>query len=232
MRSRRRIVSLAAALAAALLAGAAGAQQKPAAEPKSGAAAKAPASKKAASAAAAAPSGAAAYAQKYAATCAACHGANGRSEMPGTPSLAGQHAFYAITQLFLFREGRRPNEAMTAVAKTMTDDDMRGFADFIGTLPPVPPPAPATPPDAARMARGQALASQHKCFFCHGADLGGGQQVPRIAGQREEYLRQTLQEFKSGKRPGYTQAMFDAVSQTSVEDLDVLAYFAARFSPK
>jgi len=57
--------------------------------------------------------------------CAACHGANGRSDMPGTPVLAGQHSFYAATQLFLFREGRRSNEAMTAVAKTMSDADLR-----------------------------------------------------------------------------------------------------------
>ena len=54
--------------------------------------------------------------------------------MPGTPALAGQHGFYAITQLFLFREGRRSNEAMTAVAKTMKDDDLRGFAAVIDTL--------------------------------------------------------------------------------------------------
>ena len=87
------------------------------------------------------------YAQRFAALCAACHGANGRSDMPGTPVLAGQPSFYAITQLFLFREGRRSNEAMTAVAKTMTDDDLRGFSDFIGTLPPVPAPAAG---DAAR----------------------------------------------------------------------------------
>ena len=94
------------------------------------------------------------YAQRFATLCAACHGANGRSDMPGTPVLAGQHSFYAITQLFLFREGRRGNEAMTAVAKTMNDADLRGFADFIGTLPPVPAPPPATPPDAARMKKG------------------------------------------------------------------------------
>ena len=92
--------------------------------------------------------------QRFATVCAACHGANGRSDMPGTPVLAGQHSFYAITQLFLFREGRRSNEAMTAVAKTMKDDDLRGFSEFIGTLPPVPAPAPATPPDAARMSKG------------------------------------------------------------------------------
>lgn len=173
---------------------------------------------------------AAPYAQRFAQVCAACHGANGRNDaMAETPALAGQHSFYAITQLFLFREGRRDNPAMTAVAKGMKDDDMRGFADFIATLPPVPPAAPATANDAARMTRGQALAQEHKCVFCHGADLSGGQQVPRIAQQREDYLQMTLREFKSGKRPGYTMAMSAAVSQISVEDLDTLAYYVSRF---
>jgi cytochrome c553 len=171
------------------------------------------------------------YAERFAGLCAACHGANGRANEPLTPVLAGQPSLYAITQLFLFREGRRPNEAMTAVAKTLTDADLRGFSEYIGTLPAVPAPAPAAPPDAARMAKGQALAEQHKCFFCHGPALAGGQQVPRIAGQHEDYLRDTLRAFHSGKRPGYTQAMVAAVSHVPVEDLDTLAYFAARFVP-
>jgi cytochrome c553 len=169
------------------------------------------------------------YKQRFASLCAACHGANGRSDMPGTPALAGQHSFYAITQLFLFREGRRGNEAMTAVARTMNDKDLRGFSDYIGTLPPVPAPPPATPPDAARMTRGQALAQEHRCVMCHGADLSGGQQVARIAQQREDYLQMTLHEFKSGKRPGYTQAMGEAVSRIPDEDLDTIAYYVARF---
>ena len=143
--------------------------------------------------------------------------------------LAGQHSFYAITQLFLFREGRRNNEAMTAVAKTMKDADLRGFSDFIGTCRRCRRRRRRTPPDAARMSRGQALAQQHKCVFCHGADLRGGQQVPRIAGQREDYLRESLRGFKSGNRPGYTMAMSEAVSQVSAEELDMLAYYVARF---
>ena len=170
----------------------------------------------------------AAYAPRFASLCAACHGPNGRSDMAGTPVLAGQHGFYAITQLFLFREGRRSNEAMTAVAKTLSDDDLRGFAAVIDALPAVPPPAPAVAPDPARMSKGSDLARQHKCAFCHGDDLSGGQQVPRIGGQREEYLRESLRGFKSGQRPGYTQAMGAAVSQVTVEELDTLAYYAAR----
>jgi len=180
----------------------------------------------AASKVAAAKAAAADYAQRFATVCAACHGADGRSAMPGTPALAGQHSYYAITQLFLFREGRRDNAAMTAIAKDFSDADLRGFSDHIGTLPPQPaPPSPA--PDAAKMKQGLSLAQQHKCLFCHGADLAGGQQVPRVGGQREEYVREALQGFRSGKRAGYTQAMTEAVSQIPPADLDVLAYYAA-----
>ena len=193
---------------------------------------KAAAGASSASAAGGGTGGAAAYAERFRTVCAACHGANGRSDMPGTPVLAGQYSLYAITQLFLFREGRRNNEAMIALAKPMTDADLRGYSDFIGTLAPVPAPAPAAPPDAARMSKGLALAQQHKCVFCHGADLAGGQGVPRIGGQKEDYVRMTLHGFKSGERPGYTRAMPEALSQVPAQDLDVLAYYVANYAGK
>ncbi|MBS0447179.1 MAG: c-type cytochrome [Proteobacteria bacterium] len=185
-----------------------------------------------AASAATAPAGAAVYAERFKTVCAACHGADGRSDMAGVPVLAGQPSLYVITQLFLFREGRRNNEAMIAMAKPMKDDDLRGFSDYIGTLPAVPAPPPATPPDASRMSKGQALAQQHKCVYCHGADLAGGQQVPLIGGQKEDYVRAALHGFKSGDRPAYTRAMTEALSQVPVEDLDVLAYYVANFTGK
>jgi len=80
------------------------------------------------------------------AACLACHGVDGASRIPGTPSLGGQPAFFLITQLFLFREGRRDNEAMTAAATPLTNDDLRAFADAIAKLP--PPSPPVTPSDA------------------------------------------------------------------------------------
>jgi cytochrome c553 len=78
------------------------------------------------------------------------------------------------------------------------------------------------------MTRGQTLVQQYKCVLCHGADLSGGQQVPRLAQQREEYLQMTLREFRSGKRPGYTMAMAEALNGVPPEDLDTLAYYIAR----
>jgi cytochrome c553 len=223
MTAWRHLAAAAALLSLALVAGA----------PVWAQAGKAPARASAASAAGtSAAAGSAVYAERFRTVCAACHGANGRSDMPGTPVLAGQHSLYAITQLFLFREGRRNNEAMVALARQMNDADLRGFSDYIGTLPPVPPPAPAAPPDAARMNQGQALAKEHKCVFCHGADLAGGQGVPRIGGQKEDYVLGTLQGFKSGTRPGYTRAMTEALSQVPEKDLPLLAYFVANSTGK
>lgn len=160
------------------------------------------------------------------AACLACHGERGVSSLPLTPSLAGQPSFYAITQLFLFREGRRQNEAMTAVAKGMSDADLRAFSELIAKLP-APPAAGAG--DAARTARGAAVAQRFRCASCHGADYAGGQQVARLAGQREDYLNKALTEFRAGTRVGYTSAMSEALAGIEPDELRDLAHYLANF---
>ncbi len=49
--------------------------------------------------------------------------------MPETPSIGGQPSFFVVAQLFLFREGRRSNAAMTEAAKGITNDDLRAFGE-------------------------------------------------------------------------------------------------------
>jgi cytochrome c553 len=165
------------------------------------------------------------------AVCLACHGPGGVSQQPLTPSLAGQHSFYAITQLFLFREGRRSNEAMTAVAKGMSNADMRAFSELIAKLPP-PPVAATAPLDTAQLAKGAALATSYRCASCHGDDYAGGQQVPRLAGQREDYLAKALSEFQAGTRIGYTGAMSEALAGMAPQDVAVLARYLSTFPHK
>lgn len=200
------------------------------------AAVKPPASKaasKAAPAAAAASKPMVDYGERYATVCAACHGSEGRSELPQVPSLAGQHSFYVVTQLFLFRDGRRNDHpmaaAMTAMAKGMSDGDLRGYSDAIARLPAAAlTAAPSSlPRDAARFERGRQLTTAHRCSSCHGTDLAGGGQVPRLAGQREDYLQIALKGFQSGSRLGYTPAMNEALSGLTPQDLDDLAYYMA-----
>ena len=159
--------------------------------------------------------------------CLACHGEKGQSENQNVPSLGAQTAPYSLIQLYLFRERQRVAEPMNDMTKGLSDDDLRTLSDMIARLP---PPQPAeTAGDAARIAGAQALVQQHRCNFCHAPNLAGQDNVPRIAGQREEYLQATLRGFKSGERPGYTMAMGGAVSQVTPEELDTLAYYAAHF---
>ena len=170
------------------------------------------------------------YGERYAAQCAACHGAQGVSAQALTPSLAGQPSFYAITQLFLFRDGRRDSGPMTAIAKTMSDDDLRGFADVIGKLPPAAPAATSAP-DAQRMARGADLAQRLHCLGCHGSQGEGARQVPRVAGQREDYLLLALRGFRAGTRVGYQPAMTEAMAGITPDQIIDLAHFLAHLPP-
>jgi cytochrome c553 len=160
------------------------------------------------------------------APCLACHGAQGQSEQPEVPSLGAQPAFYVMVQLYMFRERLRIVEVMNATTQGLTDDDLRSMAEVIATLPP-PPPA-ADPGDPARLEQARALIQQHRCNFCHNPDFSGAQQVPRLAGQREDYLVKALREYKNNTRRGYDPAMAEVLYAISDEQLRDLAYFLAR----
>ena len=78
--------------------------------------------------------------------------------------------------------------------------------------------------DAARLSRGRDLV--HK--YCHSANLAGGDNVPRIATQREDFLVKALREYKSNVRPGYDASMADVLQPVTDAEIADLAYFAAR----
>jgi len=159
------------------------------------------------------------------APCLACHGEKGQSATENTPSLGAQQAPYALIQLFMFREKLRVFEPMNEIAKTLSDDDLRTFSDFIAKLP---KPAPAEAGDPSRMARALAIAQQHRCNSCHNPDFSGKDNVPRIAGQREDYLVKTLSEYKNNARHGYDGSMADVMAEVTPEQIADLAYLLAR----
>jgi cytochrome c553 len=161
-------------------------------------------------------------------TCAGCHGVDGRSTLPETPSLAGQPADYLTVQLFLFRENLRPATAMTPFAEGLSDAELQQLSEHFAALEPAPP---ASDPDPQAYARGAALARDHRCGSCHLGDFSGQGQVPRLAGQREDYLAKALREYKSGDRPGYEPAMAEVMAPIPAEEIPDLAHFLAHFDP-
>lgn len=67
--------------------------------------------------------------------CSMCHlgGLKGQNEIP---RVAGQHFDYVVKQLKDFRAGRRTNDAgnMSAVSKTLSDEDIENLAHYLATL--------------------------------------------------------------------------------------------------
>ena len=159
--------------------------------------------------------------------CLACHGADGQSRIPETPSLGGQPSFFVVAQLFLFREGRRDNAAMVASAQGLTNSDLTAFADRVAKLP-LPPPSEEAP-DAARFTRGRRLTLSHPCGVCHNPDFSGREQMPRLANQREDYLLKSMRDYKSGARLGYGGAMSQELAGLNDQDLIDLAHYLSHF---
>ncbi len=159
--------------------------------------------------------------------CTACHGEHGQSQTPEVPSLGGQPAPYLLIQLYLFREKQRTVEVMNQATEKFSDEDLRSVSDSLAKLP--PPASQTETADRERIARGNALISQHRCNSCHGLDLAGRDNVPRLARQREDYLAKAMREFKNNTRHGYDGAMADVMAQVRTEDIADLAYSIARF---
>lgn len=67
-------------------------------------------------------------------SCVACHGANGISNNPIYPSLAGQKEQYLAKQMKAFRDGQRQDPVMTAMAKPLSDADIANLAAYYADL--------------------------------------------------------------------------------------------------
>lgn len=156
--------------------------------------------------------------------CGACHGDDGNAKLENIPSLAGQPAFFILNQLFLMREGVRKIEAMAPIVKDLKDEDLDALSKHYAALAPKPSGEPI---DQALVTRGAALADQKRCVSCHGANLGGQDQIPRIGKQRIDYLTKALREFRDGTRPSGDTIMSGAVAGLSDADLLALAHFSA-----
>jgi cytochrome c553 len=67
-------------------------------------------------------------------SCAVCHGANGISQLPNAPHLAGQPAIYVVEQLKDFRSGKRSHEIMNLIAKPLSDTEISDLAAWFESI--------------------------------------------------------------------------------------------------
>jgi len=157
-----------------------------------------------------------------AAPCAACHGPGGATPIPGAPSLAGQPPLFLVLQMVLLREGLRDVAAMAPVMKGLSDRDLEDLAAYFAAQTPAKAVAEK---DSTLYERGAALAKTMNCGGCHLPDFRGQKQLPRLAGQREDYLFESLKAYRDDRRTGTDTAMNGILYQAAEMDLRALAHY-------
>ena len=157
--------------------------------------------------------------------CVACHGEGGISQIENMPSLAGQPDQFIQWQLVFFRAGTRKNEQMQPIVEQLNNEDIRNLGAYFATLTPAKA-KPDEKPDLS--AKGAQAAAGRRCASCHTDNYAGGKAVPRVAGQREDYLVKALRDYKSGVRSGGGMAAMASVAfSLSEEEIEALAHYLA-----
>lgn len=136
--------------------------------------------------------------------CLACHGVNGNSSTPEWPSLAGQNAAYVAEQLKLFRDGKRVNVLMSAMAMGLSDEDIADIGAYYAAQTPAGLEA-----DPSYWQAGEALyrAGDRKrnipsCKACHGPVGKGnpGSGYPALRAQHSVYTISQLNAYAAEQR--------------------------------
>ena len=170
------------------------------------------------------------------ASCAACHGPDGRGTEDGEiPAIAGQHGSVLLKQLTNFRHDQRWNERMrhfTDDHHLATPQDLTDVAAYVSYLPRFPPTAKGIG-DGNDLGEGASVYFR-KCEQCHGP-LGQGDLLrnrPRLAGQHYAYLLRQLQETAANQRPGMGRAHVDMLEDVSPQQMRGVADYLSRVSPR
>jgi cytochrome c553 len=153
-----------------------------------------------------------------AAACAGCHGEQGVSTNPTAPNLAGQDAQYLAAAIKAYKDGTRDDATMKGLVTSLDGGAVQNLAAFYRAQAPQPPNVrkPLTTTEWAQ-----------RCDRCHG--VNGNSTDPRspaLAGQREDYLKKVLDDYRTDARKSPQMAAMSGV--LTEQDVDKLAAYYAR----
>jgi cytochrome c553 len=168
--------------------------------------------------------------QATAATCMACHTADGTRGQSANPILQGQHPEYLVKQLTEFKSGKRKNAIMQGFAATLSEEDMKNVAAFYASKPALQGVSKNKDTVALgeQIYRGGIMAKQvPACAGCHSPNGAGiPAQYPRLGGQHFDYTESQLITFRSGARANNAQMMSISARLSDTELKAVSDYIA------
>jgi cytochrome c553 len=166
-------------------------------------------------------------------SCTHCHDPVDRGRLYGKiPRLDGQHAPVLIKEIVDYRRGRRWNELMEEASDPheMPPQAIADVAAYASRIPRRASPA-WTRPDAQDPA---GMLYAQRCQACHGVGGVGDatRVIPRIGGQRYEYLIWQFYDIENGHRQNVPRAHRGLLERTSMDDILDIARFLSRSSPQ
>ncbi len=129
-------------------------------------------------------------------TCAGCHGTNGNTQGPATPSIAGISAEYFIDTMTAYKADERPGTIMNRIAKGYSDEEIELMANYFAEQK-FEPLKQDSDHAAARL--GDTL-HERACEKCHEDGGKSAEDSAILAGQPKPYIRWSLADFRDGKR--------------------------------
>lgn len=138
-----------------------------------------------------------ASAHMLASTCEGCHGTNGVSEGPASPSLAGMSSAYIKEAMAQFTNGDTKSTIMGRIAKGYTEEEVEKMGNYFAAQKIA---MASQKVDKKQAKKGKKLHKKY-CEKCHSdqgtvADDDSGQ----LAGQWMPYLKYTMEDFHNGDR--------------------------------
>jgi len=169
------------------------------------------------------------------ASCAACHGPDGNSQIATNPKLAGQNEKYFIAQMRAFKLGKnggRDNAIMQALSQGLSAQQVIDLAMYYASLKIKPGQAQEKYVKLGRTIYqgGLIKLGLPACSACHGPKGLGNAQAgfPAIGGQHAEYILAQLEAYKKGTRGGGLNDMMSGVSKNlTKEQMQAVASYIA-----
>jgi cytochrome c553 len=160
--------------------------------------------------------------------CFVCHGADGESSSPLFPRLAGQHARYIERQLADYKAGRRTSSTMQPMVEDLTPADFRALGVYFEARK--PRAHKVDDPELAHVGRfvflrGNPFSGVAACSTCHGANGGGTETLPRLAGQHAQYTENQLKAFNKRERNNDNAVMHGIANKLSELELKSVAAY-------
>lgn len=155
--------------------------------------------------------------KKAAASCGACHGDQGVSGNPTTPSLAGQDAQYLAAATRAYKDGSRKDQSMKGPAAALDERLIKDIVAYYAAQQPEPLSV-RKPLTVAEWAE--------RCDRCHGVNGNSTDPLmPALAAQRADWLEPVLHAYRTGARKSSAMAAMSAL-MTDADVKELAAHYA------